>query len=149
MTRDTDIKARTISKTTSSDCLSEMGCLARKDTMNYSIRPRPSTKLTHSMRAAIKEELIRAHPAISHCSHLLLKCRVATNIIHWLKVLSRWFKNYICEKVYFDQLLAFIIGITHVFHALTFAGSRGSCLNTRPLFSQRGGLICAHAWIFI
>ena len=25
-----------------------------------------------------------------------------------------------------------IIGITHVFHALTFAGSRGSCLNTRP-----------------
>ena len=25
------------------------------------------------------------------------------------------------------------IGITHVFfHALTFAGSRGSCLNTRP-----------------
>ena len=25
------------------------------------------------------------------------------------------------------------IGITHVFHALTFAGSRGSCLNTRPL----------------
>ena len=26
-----------------------------------------------------------------------------------------------------------IIGIAHVFHALTFAGSRGSCLNTRPL----------------
>ena len=25
------------------------------------------------------------------------------------------------------------IGITHVFHALTFAGSQGSCLNTRPL----------------
>ena len=24
------------------------------------------------------------------------------------------------------------IGITHVFHALTFARSRGSCLNTRP-----------------
>ena len=25
------------------------------------------------------------------------------------------------------------IGITHVFHALTFAGSTGSCLNTRAL----------------
>ena len=25
------------------------------------------------------------------------------------------------------------IGITHVFYALTFAGSRGSCLNTRSL----------------
>ena len=25
------------------------------------------------------------------------------------------------------------IGITHVFHALIFAGSQGSCLNTRPL----------------
>ena len=37
----------------------------------------------------------RAHPAISHCSQFLLKCRVATNICHWLKVQSRWFKNYI------------------------------------------------------
>ena len=27
----------------------------------------------------------------------------------------------------------FTIGITHVFYALTFARSRGSCLNTRPL----------------
>ena len=26
-----------------------------------------------------------------------------------------------------------IIGITHVFDALKLAGSRGSCLNTRPL----------------
>ena len=34
----------------------------------------------------------------SHCSHLLLKCRVATNIHHWLKVLSRRFKNYIFAK---------------------------------------------------
>ena len=40
----------------------------------------------------------RAHPAISHCSHLLLKCRVATNISYWLKVRSRWFKNYISAK---------------------------------------------------
>ena len=39
----------------------------------------------------------RAHPAISHCSHLLLKCRVATNISHWLKVKSRW-KKYIFVK---------------------------------------------------
>ena len=49
------------------------------------------------------------HPAICHCSHLLLKSRVATNISHWLKVYSRWFKNYICKKVYFDQLLDFQI----------------------------------------
>ena len=42
--------------------------------------------------------LHRALPAISHCSHLLLKCRVATNIGHWLKVQSRWFNNYIFAK---------------------------------------------------
>ena len=40
----------------------------------------------------------RAHPVISHCSHLLLKCRVVTNISHWLKEQSRWFKNYISTK---------------------------------------------------
>ena len=39
-----------------------------------------------------------AHPAISHCSHLLLKCRMATHISQWLKVQSRWFKNYIFVK---------------------------------------------------
>ena len=27
--------------------------------------------------------------------------------------------------------LANVVGITHIFHALTFSGSRGSCLNTR------------------
>ena len=41
---------------------------------------------------------VSAHPAISHCSHLLQKCRVATNISHWLKGQSRWFKNYISAK---------------------------------------------------
>ena len=51
----------------------------------------------------------RAHPAISHCSHLLLKCRVATNISHCLKVQSMWLKNYIFAKRYFDQLLGFQI----------------------------------------
>ena len=40
----------------------------------------------------------RAHPVISHCSHLLLKCRVATNLSYWLKVQSWWFKNYIFAK---------------------------------------------------
>ena len=30
-------------------------------------------------------ELLQGHPAFSHCSHLLLKCRLATNS-HWLKV---------------------------------------------------------------
>ena len=42
--------------------------------------------------------IVKAHPAISHCGHLLLKCRVATNISHWLKVQSWWFKNYIFAK---------------------------------------------------
>ena len=42
--------------------------------------------------------LARAHPAISHCSHLLLKCKVATNMCHWLKVQSRWFKSNIFAK---------------------------------------------------
>ena len=41
---------------------------------------------------------VRAYPAISHCSHLLLKCRVATNISHWLKVHSRGVKKYIFAK---------------------------------------------------
>ena len=47
--------------------------------------------------------LSRAHPALSHCSHLLLKLIVATNISHWLNVK----KSHICEKVYFNQLLDF------------------------------------------
>ena len=51
-------------------------------------------------------ETRRAHPAISHCSHLLLKCRMATNISQWLKVVQ---KLHFCEKVYFDQLLDFPI----------------------------------------
>ena len=61
----------------------------------------------------------KAHPAISHCSHLLLKCRVATNISHWLKVQSRLFKNYIFAiKVYFDQLLDFPILLLLFLHTL-------------------------------
>ena len=51
--------------------------------------------------------LFRAHPAINHCSHLLIKCRVATNLSNWLKVHSRWFKNHILQKVYFDRILDF------------------------------------------
>ena len=60
------------------------------------------TSLHHermSMSIQIPERwLNRAHPAISHCSHLFLKCRAATHICHWLKVQSRWFKNYIFAK---------------------------------------------------
>ena len=55
------------------------------------------------------------HPAIIHCSHLLLKCRVATNTRHWLKVqLSRWLKNCIyhlgqCQNSLDpDQTLCFV-----------------------------------------
>ena len=43
-------------------------------------------------------ETRRAHPAISDGSHMLLKCRMATNISQWLKVQSKWFKNYIFVK---------------------------------------------------
>ena len=51
------------------------------------------------IRQIIKVSLTyRAHHAISHCSHLLLTCRVVTNISHWLKVQSRWFENYIFAK---------------------------------------------------
>ena len=61
----------------------------------------------------------RAHPVTSHCSHLLLKCRVATNISHWLKVHSRWLqKLHIFEKVYFDQLLDFSILLLLFLHSL-------------------------------
>ena len=61
----------------------------------------------------------RAYPAISHCSHLLLKCRVATNISHWLKVHSSEVKKiHICEKVYFDQLLDFPILLLSFLHTL-------------------------------
>ena len=54
-----------------------------------------------------------AHLTISHCSNLLLKCRGATNISHWLKVHSRGGgqKLNICEKVYFAQLLDFPISL--------------------------------------
>ena len=41
---------------------------------------------------------VRAYPAISYYSHLLLKCRVATNISHWPKVHSRGVKKYIFAK---------------------------------------------------
>ena len=55
-------------------------------------------------------ETRRAHPAISHCSHLLLKCRMATNIKSVAKrTVLVVQKLHICEKVYFDQLLDFPI----------------------------------------
>ena len=48
----------------------------------------------HSFKPVTPNDVYnRAHPAISHCSHLLLKCGAATIISHWLKVHSRWFKN--------------------------------------------------------
>ena len=47
---------------------------------------------------SIRMKGVRAHPAITHCSHLLLKHRVATNISNWLKVHSWWFKSYISAK---------------------------------------------------
>ena len=42
-----------------------------------------------------------------HCSHLLLKCRVATNISLWLKLHSRPFKNYIYAKSVFWSAFGF------------------------------------------
>ena len=50
---------------------------------------------------------VRAYPAISHCSHLLLKCRVATNISHRLKVHSRGSKNSYLRKSVFGSVFGF------------------------------------------
>ena len=41
---------------------------------------------------------------------------MATNLCHWLKVQSRWFKHYMFEKKYFDQLLDFQILLLLFFH---------------------------------
>ena len=61
-----------------------------------------------------------ARPAttISHCSHLLLKCRVTTNICHWLRVQSRWFKNYIF--LYFQILLLLFLHTLLLCHIFAF-----------------------------
>ena len=51
----------------------------------------------------------RAYPAISNCSHLLLKCRVAANML--LAKSTVWVVQnlHICKKVNFYQYIAFII----------------------------------------
>ena len=55
----------------------------------------------------------RAHPAISHCSHLLLKMYSAYKHKSLLKVHSVWLKNHIsAKKVIFDQL--FLLLFLHI-----------------------------------
>ena len=49
------------------------------------------------------------------------KCRVATNINHWLKVQSpKVVQNYICVTVYFDQLLGFQVLLLLFLHTLSY-----------------------------
>ena len=51
-----------------------------------------------------------AHPAISHCSHLLLKINSGYKYKSLAKsTIQVVQKLHICEKVYIDQLIAFII----------------------------------------
>ena len=67
------------------------------------------------------ERDVRAHPAISHYSHLLLKCRVATNMSHKLKVQSRRFKNYIfAKKCILNQLFGLMNLLLLFLHTLLF-----------------------------
>ena len=47
-------------------------------------------------------------------------------MIYQWSIDALWWSLMICY-----DLLMYNIGILHVFHALTFVGSRGSCLNTR------------------
>ena len=49
-----------------------------------------------NLLSSVPSLISRAHPAIVAICYL--KCRVATNISHKLKVKSRWFKNYIFAK---------------------------------------------------
>ena len=80
------------------------GCI---DYVTYPFSSEYTYWLKYAFLSLSRAFTARAHPANSHCSHLLLNCRVATNTSHWLKVNSRWFTNqilHICEKVYFDQL---------------------------------------------
>ena len=58
-------------------------------------------KIPRIFSKALKRPLTLIQVSPCHCSHLLLKCRVATNISHWLKVQKR----HICKKSVF--LLAF------------------------------------------
>ena len=71
-----------------------------------------------SISSTIRLWLWQQFKQVTHCSRLLLKCRVATNLSHWLRVQSRWFKNYIFAKVYFDKLLDFPILLLLFLHAL-------------------------------
>ena len=50
-----------------------------------------------------------AHPAICHCSHLLLKCRVATIISHWLNVHSTHLGKSVFWSAFGFFNIAFII----------------------------------------
>ena len=49
-----------------------------------------------NLLSSVPSLISRAHPAIVAICYL--KCRMATNISHKLKVKSRWFKNYIFAK---------------------------------------------------
>ena len=74
---------------------------------------------TSCSMTSCKRKSRRAHPAISHCSHLLQKkCRVATYMSHWLIVQSRWFKNYIFAKKCI--LIGFLIFKYCSYYSFTF-----------------------------
>ena len=67
-----------------------------------------------SVLLKIDFERARAHPVTSHCSNLLLKRRAATNISHWLKVQSRWFKMKKCILISFWNFQYWFIIPSHL-----------------------------------
>ena len=86
----------------------------------------------------------RTHPAISNCGYLLLKCRVATNKSHWLKVQFRWFKNYIYVK---KCILSFWIFQYCLYYSFTYYYCAIFCSLVAVFFSIPSG--CQIIWIQI
>ena len=63
--------------------------------------------------------LLKAHPAISNCSHLLLKIKSGEKYKSLAKITFQGFqKLHIFKKVYFDQLLDFPILLLLFLHTL-------------------------------
>ena len=78
---------------------------------------------------------------------------MATNISHWLKVYSRWFKNYICKIVYFDQLLdfqiLFLLFLLTLYYCAIFFSLDAGFFQYHPgvkQFGSRSGWTFCQAW---
>ena len=88
----------------------------------------------------------RAHPAISHCSHLLLKCRVAINMSLAKSTAQMVKKLHICEILYFGKLLYFQILLLLFLHTSLLQGSNLALANllNASSFLQNASRNCNH-----